>query len=157
MSVSAFGQGEPVLVDVSGLVFETTQDTLCSFEDSMLAAWFSGRHALQRNEQGRVLIHLSRDPNLFFYILEFCKHKTVSALPTEGDVLERLAVEFDYFVLPFPFKRPNSLQNVFLRPLWRDMQGGAGRKLRTLAGDSHYAVAVAEQVLLVWDITTGHL
>ena len=60
-----------VRLSVGGVQFTTSLDTLLSQKDSMLAAMFSGRHNVEKDEEGRYFI--DRDGTHFRYILNFLR------------------------------------------------------------------------------------
>jgi nitrate/nitrite-specific signal transduction histidine kinase len=74
--------GSRVKLDVGGVHFTTSVTTLMTEPDSMLAAMFSGRHELEKDDDGRVFI--DRDGELFKYVLQFLRdgELDVSQLPT---------------------------------------------------------------------------
>jgi hypothetical protein len=84
-----------------------TRKTLTQFDNSMLAAMFSGRHHLATDDDGRVL--LERDPNVFSYVLDYLQNggKLPPNLPTDEHELERVREEFDYFLLDEAFREPS--------------------------------------------------
>ena len=61
-------------MDVNGVFFEVEKSQLLFFEDSALAAMFSGRWD-ESNEikDGRVVI-AGRDPQIFKYVVEFLQN-----------------------------------------------------------------------------------
>ena len=65
ISLVSFFQGEdgdeipPVVpINVGGHRFMTRRSTLCKYEDSMLAAMFSGRHQLDKDRNGKCAYQL---------------------------------------------------------------------------------------------------
>ncbi|XP_019614121.1 PREDICTED: BTB/POZ domain-containing protein KCTD7-like [Branchiostoma belcheri] len=62
---------EVINLNVGGVHFTTLLSTLRSQKDSMLAGMFSGRHKIQRDEDGRYFI--DRDGALFTYILAWLR------------------------------------------------------------------------------------
>ena len=62
-----------IVLNVGGVRFETLRSTLCKYNDSMLAAMFSGRHAkpLPMDQDG--IYFLDRDPVLFRIVLLFLR------------------------------------------------------------------------------------
>ena len=60
-----------VRLSVGGVVFETSIETLCADPNSMLAAMFSGRHNVIKDEEGRYFI--DRDGTHFRYILNYLR------------------------------------------------------------------------------------
>ena len=60
-----------VRLSVGGQHFETSIDTLCRDQSSMLAVMFSGRHNVSTDEDGRYFI--DRDGTHFRYILNYLR------------------------------------------------------------------------------------
>ena len=60
-----------VRLSVGGVHFETSIETLRGDPDSMLAAMFSGRHNICKDEDGRYFI--DRDGTHFRYILNYLR------------------------------------------------------------------------------------
>jgi len=90
-----------VKLDVGGTIYHSSRTTLTSMPGSMLEAWFSGRHALEEDEDGRVFI--DRDGGTFKLVLEYLRSPTSFSLDgiSKRDVASCL-VEFDYYGLPPP-------------------------------------------------------
>jgi len=68
-------QSSRIQLNVGGKRFETSLGTLCMVPDSMLAAMFSGRHALTADEDGSYFI--DRDGKHFGHILNFLRQGTI--------------------------------------------------------------------------------
>lgn len=85
-----------IKLDVGGFKFATTLTTLTADPDSMLAAMFSGRFMVEKNEDGCVFI--DRDGQFFYHILNWLRNGT---LPPIESTLEReyLLVESRYYQL----------------------------------------------------------
>jgi len=83
-----------IKLDVGGYKFSTTLTTLTADPDCMLAAMFSGRFMVEKNEDGCVFI--DRDGTYFYYILNWLRNGT---LPPIDSHLEReyLLVESKYY------------------------------------------------------------
>ena len=83
-----------IKLDVGGYKFSTTLTTMTADPDCMLAAMFSGRFIVEKNEEGYVFI--DRDGQFFHYILNWLRNGT---LPPIEDQLEReyLLVESKYY------------------------------------------------------------
>jgi BTB/POZ domain/Pentapeptide repeats (8 copies) len=83
-----------IKLDVGGYKFSTTLTTLTSDPDCMLAAMFSGRFPVEKNEDGCVFI--DRDGQFFHHILNWLRNGT---LPPIENHLEReyLMVESKYY------------------------------------------------------------
>ncbi len=80
-------------LNVGGYLFSTSLGTLTKYEDSMLAAMFSGRHEISRDEKGRYF--MDRDGKYFRYILNFIRSND---LPPDSVTLEVLK-EAEYFCM----------------------------------------------------------
>eukprot|EP01121_Diplochlamys_sp_Union-15-3_P008894 TRINITY_DN2392_c0_g1_i1.p1 TRINITY_DN2392_c0_g1~~TRINITY_DN2392_c0_g1_i1.p1 ORF type:complete len:155 (-),score=15.33 TRINITY_DN2392_c0_g1_i1:170-634(-) len=94
--------GKIIKLNVGGKYFATYITTLTSYPDSMLAAMFSGRHELIKDENGCVFI--DRDGKTFEYILSFLREHENWEPPTDASLLRRVQNEFRYFQLPYPSK-----------------------------------------------------
>ena len=68
-------------LSVGGAHFETSLETLLKDPNSMLAAMFSGRHYVSKDEDGRYFI--DRDGTHFRYILNYLRDGN-TYLPTEN-------------------------------------------------------------------------
>ena len=90
-----------VKLDVGGTIYHSSRTTLTSVPGSMLEAWFSGRHAVEEDEDGRVFI--DRDGAAFKLVLEYLRSPTSFSLDgiSKRDVASCL-VEFEYYGLPSP-------------------------------------------------------
>ncbi|KAH8056200.1 hypothetical protein JL722_7502 [Aureococcus anophagefferens] len=67
-----------VTLNVGGTMFTTSVETLCADADSMLAAMFSGRHALRPADDGSLFI--DRDPKHFGLVLNFLRDGPAAVL-----------------------------------------------------------------------------
>jgi len=89
---------EPILeLNVGGTHFTTYKSTLCKYPDSMLAAMFSGRYDLRKDQKGRFFI--DRPPKLFEIILNWLRTDTLSIDVEDTAEKKALQVELDYFGL----------------------------------------------------------
>ena len=77
-AADAASPSDHIVLNLGGVRFETLRSTLCKYDDSMLAAMFSGRHAkpLPIGKDG--VCFLDRSPVLFAIILEYLRQGTVS-------------------------------------------------------------------------------
>lgn len=62
-------------LNVGGVKYVTRLSTLCKYPDSMLAALFSGRHAVDKDQSG--CFFLDSNGSMFGYILEFLRNGSV--------------------------------------------------------------------------------
>lgn len=84
-----------VRLSVGGVHFETSMDTLCSDPNSMLAAMFSGRHNVSKDEDGRYFI--DRDGTHFRFILNYLRDGN-TYIPFENQqVVDELFEEVQFF------------------------------------------------------------
>ena len=90
-----------VKLDVGGTIYHSSRTTLTSVPGSMLEAMFSGRHAVEEDEDGRVFI--DRDGATFKLVLEYLRSPTSFSLDglSKREVASCL-VEFEYYGLPPP-------------------------------------------------------
>lgn len=88
-----------VKLDVGGHVYTTSLLTLTRESDSMLAAMFSGRHELLKEEDGCVFI--DRDGTHFRYVLNYLRDGGVNmdCLPRDRQLLRELKKEATYYQL----------------------------------------------------------
>ena len=88
-----------IKLNVGGHVFMTSTITLKKDPESMLAAMFSGRHALKQEDDGSYF--LDRDGTHFRYILNYLRdgHFRSGSLPTDASFLNELYTEAEYYQL----------------------------------------------------------
>ena len=88
-----------VKLDVGGHVYTTSTLTLTKDQESMLAAMFSGRHSIQRENDGSYFI--DRDGTHFRYILNYLRDGGFKdgALPSDRGILIELLTEAEYYQL----------------------------------------------------------
>eukprot|EP00123_Amoebidium_parasiticum_P021235 comp6382_c0_seq1/m.2183 comp6382_c0_seq1/g.2183 ORF comp6382_c0_seq1/g.2183 comp6382_c0_seq1/m.2183 type:complete len:522 (-) comp6382_c0_seq1:221-1786(-) len=156
-----------VTLDVGGRPFTTARLTLCSFQQSMLAAWFSGRHTLHTVGEGKDgAVFIDRSPVLFEYVLDYLRTKGEQPwLPADEGLRERLRHEFDFFCLPWPEKREEPPVMEVVRgemecvTLDGDFPTGAFMNVLTLDAASNRALLLMRDGLVeglgLWDTLTG--
>ena len=88
-----------VKLNVGGHVYTTSTLTLTRDEDSMLAAMFSGRHSVQREEDGSYFI--DRDGTHFRYILNYLRDGGFrnDTQPSDVTIVKELLTEAEYYHL----------------------------------------------------------
>jgi hypothetical protein len=90
--------GTKVKLDVGGIYFTTSVTTLLSEPDSMLAAMFSGRHELEKDDDDRVFI--DRDGKLFKYVIQYLRDGDLDVSELSSGVKKRLRREAAFYCLP---------------------------------------------------------
>merc|ERR1719253_79757 len=89
-------------LNVGGVVFETSRQTLTQQPGSFLEALLSGRHPVGRDRQGRLF--LDRDSENFRTILNFLRNPQAPPMPRDAAQSEALCKEADFYgVRFFPF------------------------------------------------------
>lgn len=86
-----------VLLSVGGVKYETTRDTLCRDQNSMLSAMFSGRHNIICNSKGYYFI--DRDGKLFRYIINYLRTQEITLHLDHSQLIQDLLIEAEYFQL----------------------------------------------------------
>jgi len=87
-----------VLLDVGGVHFSTTTNTLTAVPDSMLGRMFSGKYPVKVCEDGRVFI--DRDGTHFHYILSFLRDPANYKFKTQDKaVKDEVQAEAQYYGL----------------------------------------------------------
>lgn len=99
MPVKTWQRNEIVQLNVGGQKFTTTVDTLTKESESMLGVWFSGRHDVRLDTEGRVFI--DRDGYRFRHILNFLRNGSVHI---SGDIVtyQEVLEEAEFFGNLFP-------------------------------------------------------
>ena len=93
--VQHFSTGR-IKLDVGGVLFNATRETLCRVAGSMLEAMFSGRHKVNLQDDNTYFI--DRDGTHFRYILNYLRTGAVSA-PNDSTAKLELAAESDFYGL----------------------------------------------------------
>eukprot|EP00040_Diaphanoeca_grandis_P012936 m.65423 g.65423 ORF g.65423 m.65423 type:complete len:336 (-) comp23556_c1_seq1:305-1312(-) len=89
-----------IKLDIGGKVFATSDSSILKDPDSMLGRMFSGRHALEKDEDGCYFI--DRDGEHFRYILNYLRNidnPQALKLPTNKTIIQELLVEAEYYQL----------------------------------------------------------
>ena len=84
-----------IKVDVGGFKFTTTRSTLQAAPDSMLDAYFSGRHTNETDDEGYHFI--DRDGTHFRHILNFLRDQKNFTLELPTEQMKELINEADYY------------------------------------------------------------
>ena len=88
-------QGSQVVLSVGGRRFHTSTATLRSKPGTMLAAMFSGRYGMERDDDGSVFI--DRDGRYFEHVLSFLRDDDMGAEDLGVPALRQLKREFAYY------------------------------------------------------------
>jgi len=91
-----------IKINVGGTKYSTTQTSLVQYPSSMLAAMFSGRHNVVKDEEGCAFI--DRDGSLFQYVLAFLREGDNWEPPLDESLIRGLQKEFAYYGLPEKWK-----------------------------------------------------
>ena len=83
-----------VKLNVGGIYYTTTKDTLTRFPESMLGAMFSGSFTASKDENGYYFI--DRNGKLFEYVLDFLR-SSILALPGDFQLFDQLCIEADFY------------------------------------------------------------
>lgn len=84
-----------IRLNVGGISFTTSLDTLLSDENSMLALMFSGRYNVEKDEEGRYFI--DRDGTHFRYILNFLRDGSTYIPYTNKQLVDELYEEVKFY------------------------------------------------------------
>jgi len=84
-----------IKLDIGGVRFKTSKSTLTNF-DSYFKSMFSGRHAIELDEDGYIFI--DRDGTYFHYILNYLRNGNI-LLPNDEDILFNLSNEVNFYCL----------------------------------------------------------
>uniref|UniRef100_A0A6C0E9X0 BTB domain-containing protein n=1 Tax=viral metagenome TaxID=1070528 RepID=A0A6C0E9X0_9ZZZZ len=86
-----------IKLDVGGVLYKTTQDTLLKYQGSMLESMFSGRHPQQPDEHGYHFI--DRDGELFKYIIKFLRDGNINFDDMSANIIKNIMDEAQYYCL----------------------------------------------------------
>uniref|UniRef100_A0A6C0E9A1 BTB domain-containing protein n=1 Tax=viral metagenome TaxID=1070528 RepID=A0A6C0E9A1_9ZZZZ len=86
-----------VKLNVGGVPYETTKNTLTRYQGSMLESMFSGRHTSKLDENGRYFI--DRDGDLFKYVLKFLRDGNINLDDASNDTKKNLMDEAKFYCL----------------------------------------------------------
>ena len=84
-----------IRLNVGGIIFTTSLDTLLSDENSMLALMFSGKYNVEKDEEGRYFI--DRDGTHFRYILNFLRSGGTHIPYSNLQLVEELYEEVKFY------------------------------------------------------------
>ncbi|CAF1496696.1 unnamed protein product [Adineta steineri] len=88
-----------IILDVRGVKYTTSVNTLTRKKDTFFTALFSGRWELERDSNDNS-IFIGRDGDLFKYILSYLRtDKIHNTVMTDETLRRRLIIEADYFCL----------------------------------------------------------
>ena len=92
---------EHVVLNIGGVRFETTINTLCSFSDSFFAKMFGGTYDTRTESDGSYFI--DRSGEHFGQVLNFMRTHRVALPPTQAGIVA-LQEEMEYYQLAGPFR-----------------------------------------------------
>jgi len=86
-----------IKLDVGGVRYKTSLNTLTQYQDSMLANMFSGRHSNKSMIDSDGYYFIDRDGTIFGYIIIFLRNGTLDLDDTSKSVVKSILTEADYF------------------------------------------------------------
>jgi hypothetical protein len=86
---------EHIKLNVGGIKYETTLNTITSDTDSMLTNMFSGRHYMKPDQDGYYLI--DRDGKVFDYIIKYLRDKKLNIDDIDILTIKNIKDEAEYF------------------------------------------------------------
>jgi hypothetical protein len=84
-----------IKLNVGGIKYETTLNTITSDTDSMLANMFSGRHPMKLNDDGYYFI--DRDGDIFKYVVKYLRDKKLNIDDIDILTIKNIKDEAEYF------------------------------------------------------------
>ena len=92
-------QDSCIKLNIGGHIYTTSTLTLTKDPQSMLAAMFSGRHSVKKEEDGSYFI--DRDGTHFRYILNYLRDRGFKddMLPSDSDTRKEILMEAEYYQL----------------------------------------------------------
>jgi hypothetical protein len=127
-----------VQLDVGGLLYATTVETLTKVSDSMLGKMFSGRFPLRFTEEGRVFI--DRDGTHFRHILNYLRDpENWKFTSKDKQLIDELRSEARYYGVEDPMFKKNNRQP--------KRQGWLDGKVRVSGFSSQYESCPATNIL----------
>uniref|UniRef100_A0A6C0E8Y5 BTB domain-containing protein n=1 Tax=viral metagenome TaxID=1070528 RepID=A0A6C0E8Y5_9ZZZZ len=84
-----------IKLNIGGVLYQTTENTLLKYPDSFLASIFYEKHLLPTDENGYYFI--DRDGKLFEYILRFLRDGTINLDNTAKNIIDDILDEADYY------------------------------------------------------------
>jgi len=100
MSKLNYQQSGKIKLDIGGCRYHTTISTLTKYPNSYFGSMFSGRHKIEKDEEGCVFI--DRDGKYFKYVLKYLREDDDWEQPTDKDINKKLNKEFSFYRLPLP-------------------------------------------------------
>jgi hypothetical protein len=95
VSIMSQKENNIIKLNVGGIKYETTLNTLTSDTNSMLANMFSGRHPMKPDNEGYHFI--DRDGKVFDYIIKYLRDKKVNLDNIDISIVENIKDEAVYF------------------------------------------------------------
>jgi len=87
-------QSSRIKLNIGGMIYETSLDTLQKDENSMLGAMFSGKYKMETDEDGHYFI--DRDGTWFRYVLNFLRNGTIG-VPKDQGIRDELLKEAEFY------------------------------------------------------------
>jgi len=89
-----------IKLDVGGVRYKTSLNTLIQYPESMLANMFSGRHTNKSIIDSDGYYFIDRDGAIFNYIISFLRNGTLDLDDISKSVVKSILTEADYFNIP---------------------------------------------------------